>query len=58
MASNRKILQTLLTKHDDVKEVLTAENGQEAVQAALANPRKFDIILMDNLMPIMVPSCI
>ena len=55
MASNRRILQALLSKHGDVKEVHTAENGQEAVQAALANPRKFDIVLMDNLMPIMVP---
>ena len=54
VASNRKILHALLTSIG-VKEVDTAENGQEAVQAALANPQKYDIILMDNIMPIMVP---
>ena len=54
VASNRKILQALLTSIG-VKEVDTAGNGQEAVQAALAPPQKYDLILMDNIMPIMVP---
>ena len=53
MASNRKILHALLTSIG-VKEVDTAGNGQEAVQAALAPPQKYDLILMDNIMPIMV----
>jgi CheY-like chemotaxis protein len=37
-----------------MKEVNTAEDGQEAVQVVLANPQKYDIVFMDNLMPIMV----
>ena len=53
VASNRKILHALLTSIG-VKEVDTAGNGQEAVQAALAPPQKYDLILMDNIMPIMV----
>lgn len=53
VASNRKILQALLN-NNGAKEVDTAENGQEAVAAALANPQKYDIIFMDNLMPVMV----
>ena len=54
MASNRKILQALLN-NNGAKEVDTAENGLEAVQVALSNPQKYDIIFMDNLMPVMVP---
>ena len=54
VASNRKILQALLN-NNGAKDVDTAENGQEAVEAALANPQKYDIIFMDNLMPVMVP---
>ena len=54
MASNRKILQALLN-NNGAKEVDTAENGLEAVRVTLANPQKYDIIFMDNLMPVMVP---
>ena len=54
VASNRKILQALLT-NIGVQEVDTAQDGREAVQAALAEPQKYDIILMDNIMPVMVP---
>ena len=52
MASNRKMLQALL-KGNGAHKVDTAENGLEAVHAAKAN--KYDIIFMDNFMPIMVP---
>ena len=54
VASNRKILQALLNSICVMKEVNTAEDGQEAVQVVLANPQKYDIVFMDNLMPIMV----
>ena len=54
VASNRKILQALLNSICVMKEVNTAEDGQEAVQVVLANPQKYDIVFMDNLMRIMV----
>ena len=54
VASNRKILQALLNSICVMKEVNTAEDGQEAIQVVLANPQKYDIVFMDNLMPIMV----
>ena len=54
VASNRKILQALLNSICVMKEINTAEDGQEAVQVVLANPQKYDIVFMDNLMPIMV----
>eukprot|EP01035_Chromulina_nebulosa_P069250 gene69250-biopygen6051 len=47
VASNRKMLQALLKKNG-ATNVDTAENGLEAVQAALADPQKYDIIFMDN----------
>ena len=53
MTSNRKMLQALLKKNG-AKKVDTAENGLEAIHAAQGNPRKYDIIFMDNLMPVMV----
>jgi len=51
--SNRKMLRALLNRNG-IKNVDVAENGLEAVEAALANPLKYDIIFMDNLMPVMV----
>ena len=53
VTSNRKMLQALL-KRNGAKSVDLAENGLEAVQVALADPQKYGIIFMDNLMPIMV----
>eukprot|EP01035_Chromulina_nebulosa_P025498 gene25498-biopygen16487 len=50
--SNRKMLMALLQKNG-ATEVDTAENGLEAVETALANLQKYDIIFMDNLMPVM-----
>ena len=47
------MLQALLKKNG-AKKVDTAENGVEAVHAAQANPLKYDIIFMDNFMPVMV----
>jgi CheY-like chemotaxis protein len=47
------MLQALLNKNG-AKKVDTAQNGLEAVHTALANPLKYDIIFMDNLMPVMV----
>lgn len=54
--SNRKMLMALLQKNG-ATEVDTAENGLEAVETALANLQKYDIIFMDNLMPVMVLPC-
>lgn len=53
MTSNRKMLKALLCKNG-AKNVHMAENGQEAVTMALADPQKFSIIFMDNLMPVLV----
>ena len=53
MASNRKMLKMLLNR-SATKFVDTAENGLQAVNAVLANPEKYDIIFMDNSMPVMV----
>ena len=53
MTSNRKMLQALLKKNG-AQKVDTAENGLEAIHAAQIKPQKYDIIFMDNLMPVMV----
>ena len=53
VSSNRKMLRALLARNG-VKMVDLAENGLEAVRAALTDPMKFDVIFMDNLMPVMV----
>ena len=47
------MLQVLL-KNNGATEVDMAENGLEAIEATLADPQKFDIIFMGNLMPMMV----
>ena len=52
VASNRKMLKMLLKKAN--VEVDMAEDGSQAVDFALSNPLKYDIIFMDNLMPNMV----
>jgi len=49
-AINRKVTKQLLEK-TGITTVTTAENGQEAVTAALA--QSFDLILMDIQMPVM-----
>ena len=58
--SNRKMLKTLLGKLGVT--VSTAENGRAAVEACrarsqtLTQQRVFDVVFMDNEMPVMVPS--
>ena len=47
------MLRALLNRNG-AKKVDLAENGLQAVQAALADPGKYDLIFMDNLMPVMV----
>lgn len=48
-ALNRDVLETMLRRHG--MAVVTAENGAQAVEALLAED--FDLILMDNQMPVM-----
>jgi hypothetical protein len=50
-ASNRKMLSMILKANDVAHE--TAENGRTAVEMVKANPSKYQLILMDNLMPVM-----
>ena len=50
--SNRKILNLLLKKKGLQTEM--ADNGQKAVDIILQDMDKFQLILMDNIMPIMV----
>ena len=50
--SNRKILNLLLKKKGLHTEM--ADNGQKAVDIILHDMDKFQLILMDNIMPIMV----
>ena len=53
MGSNRKMLKMLISKNTE-HNVDTAENGLEALDTILANPEKYDVVFMDNFMPIMV----
>ena len=53
VSSNRKMLKMLLTK-GAAHSVDTAEDGLQAVTAVLASPEKYDVIFMDNSMPVMV----
>jgi CheY-like chemotaxis protein len=48
-ASNRKMLGMLLARAG-VKDVAFAENGTQAVQAALVDPARFKVVFMDNIM--------
>ena len=53
VGSNRKMLKMLITKNTE-HNVDTAENGLEALDTILADPEKYDVVFMDNFMPIMV----
>lgn len=53
VSTNRKMLKAVLNRNG-AKNVSTAENGLEAVSEVLANPQKYSIVFMDNLMPVMV----
>jgi len=48
---NREIVITLL--EPAVMNIVSAENGEEAVRLFMESPRKFDVILMDIQMPVM-----
>jgi CheY-like chemotaxis protein len=50
-ASNRKMLSMILKANDVAHE--TAENGRIAVDMVKTSPSKYQLILMDNLMPVM-----
>ena len=54
--SNSKMLKTLLSKVG--VSSFTAENGQVAVDMVLQDKDLFDIVFMDNQMPVMVPNII
>jgi CheY-like chemotaxis protein len=43
----------LLKKHDINAD--TADNGKVAVEMVLEKPSTYQLVLMDNLMPVMVP---
>jgi hypothetical protein len=49
VSSNRKILTALLKKRGF--HVTTAEDGAQALEIIKADPNKFDVIFMDNMMP-------
>ena len=49
---NRKLLQTLLKKHEHVKEVIEAENGSDALNK-LKTEDDINLILLDIMMPIL-----
>ena len=50
--ANRKLLESMLRQKGYDSECV--ENGLEAVEATLANMQKYDMIFMDNHMPVMV----
>jgi putative two-component system response regulator len=49
---NRKLLQTLLKKHEHVKEVIEAENGSDALEK-LKKEDDINLILLDVMMPVL-----
>jgi CheY-like chemotaxis protein len=46
------MLKMLLKKHNVIAD--TAENGKLAVDMVLAKPENYQLVFMDNLMPVMV----
>ena len=49
---NRKLIKSMLTKADNVSEVIEAVNGMDALDI-LKKDTNIDIILLDIIMPIM-----
>ena len=49
---NLKLLKSMLMKSGDVKEVLEAKNGSDAIGHIKARP-DIDLILLDIIMPVM-----
>jgi CheY-like chemotaxis protein len=52
--SNRKILRMLLQRKNIMTDVDEADNGQKAIDIIYANINFYQIIFMDNFMPILV----
>ncbi len=48
---NRKLLHTLLKKHDIISEIIEAENGSDALNK-VRQEGNIDLILLDIMMPI------
>jgi putative two-component system response regulator len=48
---NRKLLENILKKHDEVIEILEAENGEVALEKIASNPQ-INMVLLDIIMPI------
>ncbi len=48
---NRKLIYTILKKHQEVTDIQEAENGSVALNL-IKNGEKFDMILLDIMMPI------
>jgi putative two-component system response regulator len=49
---NLKLLKSMLTKQDNISEVLEARNGADAIEI-LKSIEDIDIILLDIIMPVM-----
>ena len=49
---NLKLLKSMLMKHEDVKEVLEAKNGSDAIGQIKARP-DIKLMLLDIIMPVM-----
>lgn len=49
---NLKLLKSMLMKHDNVKEVIEAKNGSDAIGQIKARP-DISLMLLDIIMPIM-----
>jgi putative two-component system response regulator len=49
---NRKLLKSMLAKNENVKEILEAQNGTDAIAQIKSRP-DINLILLDIIMPIM-----
>lgn len=49
---NLKLIKSMLTKHDNISEVIEARNGADAIGILKSN-NDIDIILLDIIMPVM-----
>ena len=49
---NLKLLKSMLTKNPDVKEVIEAKNGSDAI-GQIKSRSDIDLILLDIIMPVM-----
>lgn len=49
---NRKLLKSMLAKNENVKEILEAQNGTDAIAQIKSRP-DINLILLDIIMPVM-----